>query len=74
MSDLTKSIQNLYKGEISQGEAEIAKNNLVGFFRALQKIEEGQNQRNINITQNVNNEVIKSYENNRSSNRANKAN
>jgi hypothetical protein len=35
MSDLTKSIQNLYKGEISQGEAEIAKNNLVGFFRAL---------------------------------------
>ena len=74
MSDLTKSIQNLYKGEISQGEAEIAKNNLVGFFRALQKIEEGQNQRKINITQNVNNEVIKSYENNRSSNRANKAN
>lgn len=68
MSDLTKSIQNLYKGEISQGEAEIAKGNLVGFFRALQKIEEGQNQHKGNITQNVNNEVIKSYANNRNSN------
>ncbi len=74
MSDLTKSIQNLYRDQISQDEAEIAKGNLVGFFRALQKVEEGQNQRKINITQNVNNEVIKSYENNRSSNRANKAN
>jgi hypothetical protein len=74
VSDLTKSIQNLYRDQISQDEAEIAKGNLVGFFRALQKIEEGQNQRKINITQNVNNEVIKSYENNRSSNRANKAN
>ena len=74
MSDLTKSIQNLYRDQISQDEAEIAKGNLVGFFHALQRIEEGQNQRKINITQNVNNEVIKSYENNRSSNRANKAN
>ena len=74
MSDLTKSIQNLYRDQISQDEAEIAKGNLVGFFRALQRIEEGQNQRKVNITQNVNNEVIKSYENNRSSNRANKAN
>ena len=74
MSDLTKSIQNLYRDQISQDEAEIAKGNLVGFFRALQKIEEGQSQRKINITQNVNNEVIKSYENNRSSDRANKAN
>jgi hypothetical protein len=74
VSDLTKSIQNLYRDQISQDEAEIAKGNLVGFFRALQKVEEGQNQRKINITQNVNNEVIKSYENNRSSNRANKAN
>jgi hypothetical protein len=74
VSDLTKSIQNLYRDQISQDEAEIAKGNLVGFFRVLQKIEEGQNQRKINITQNVNNEVIKSYENHRSSNRANKAN
>lgn len=53
MSDLTKSIQNLYKGEISQGEAEIAKDNLVGFFELLQKIEERQVQHKSNITQNV---------------------
>ena len=68
MSDLTKSIQNLYKGEISQGEAEIAKNNLVGFFRTLQKIEERQSQHKGDITQNVNNEVIKNYANNGNSN------
>ena len=68
MSDLTKSIQNLYKGEISQCEAEIAKNNLVGFFRALQQIEERQSQHKGNITQNVNNEVIKNYANNGNSN------
>ncbi len=72
MSDLTQSIQNLYGDKISQNEAEIAKCNLVGFFRTLQKIEERQSQHKINITQNVNNEVIKSYENNRSSNRINK--
>ncbi len=72
MSDLTKSIQNLYRDEISQNEAEIAKCNLVGFFRALQKIEARQSQHKMNITQNVNNEVIKSYENLRSSNRTNK--
>lgn len=68
MSDLTKSIQNLYKGEISLGEAEVAKNNLVGFFRALQKIEERQSQHKGNITQYVKNEVIKNYANNRNSN------
>jgi hypothetical protein len=68
MPDLTKSIQNLYKGEISQGEAEIAKNNLVSFFRTLQQIEERQSQHKGNITQNVNNEVIKNYANNRNSN------
>ncbi len=68
MSDLTKSIQNLYKGELSQGEAEIAKNNLVGFFRTLQQIEERQSQHKGNITQNVNNEVIKNYANNGNSN------
>jgi len=68
MSEVTKSIQNLYKGEISLGEAEVAKNNLVGFFRALQKIEEKQSQHKGNITQNVKNEVIKNYANNRNSN------
>ena len=59
MSDLKKSIQNLYKGEISQGEVEIAKNNLVSFFKLLQKINDRQNQHKINIAQNVNKEVIK---------------
>jgi hypothetical protein len=68
MSDLTKSIQNLYKSEISQCEAEIAKNNLVGFFRVLEQIEKRQSQYKGNITQNVNNEVIKNYANNRNSN------
>lgn len=68
MTDLTKSIQNLYQGEISQGEAEIAKNNLVDFFRTLQQIEERQSQHKGDITQNVNNEVIKNYANNRNSN------
>ena len=68
MSDLTKSIQNLYKGEISQGEAEISKNNLVSFFRTLQQIEERQSKHKGNITQNVNNEVIKNYANNGNSN------
>ena len=68
MSDLTQSIQNLYKGEISQGEAETAKDNLVGFFRTLQRIEERQAQHKVTITQNVNKEVIKSYESNGSSN------
>lgn len=59
---------------MSQDEAEIAKGNLVGFFRALQKIEERQSQHKGNITEKFNNEVIKNYANNRSSNRANKAN
>lgn len=68
MSDLTKSIQNLYKGEILQGEAEIAKNNLVSFFRTLQQIEERQSQHKGNITEKFNNEVIKNYANNRNSN------
>lgn len=68
MSDLTKSIQNLYQDQISQGEAEIAKNNLVGFFRVLQGIEERQQRHKANITQNVNNDVIKTYENNGNSN------
>ena len=68
MSDLTKSIQNLYQDQISQGEAEIAKNNLVGFFKVLQGIDERQQKHKINITQNVNNEVIKNYANNRNSN------
>ena len=68
MSDLTKSIQNLYRDKISQDEVEIAKGNLVGFFKVLQAIEERQQKHKIDITQNVNNEVIKTYENHRNSN------
>lgn len=68
MSDLTKSIQNLYREEISQDEAEIAKGNLVGFFKVLQGIDERQRKHKVDITQNVNNEVIKNYANNRNSN------
>ena len=68
MSDLTKSIQNLYQNQISQDEAEIARNNLVGFFKVLQGIEERQKEHKIDITQNVKNEVIKNYANNGNSN------
>lgn len=68
MSDLTKSIQALYQDRISQETAEIASGNLVEFFRVLQGVDE-RLQRKVSITQNVNNEVIKPYEDNRSSNR-----
>ena len=68
MSDLTKSIQALYQDRISQETAEIASGNLVEFFRVLQGVDESL-QRKVSITQNVNNEVIKPYEDNRSSNR-----
>ncbi len=67
MSDLTKSIQALYQDRISQETAEIAAGNLVEFFRVLQGVDK-RLQRKVNITQNVNNEVMESYENNRSSN------
>ena len=63
MTDLTKSIQNLYKDEISQDEAEIAKGNLVSFFRTLQRIEKNQSQHKINITKKINKEVTKTYKN-----------
>ncbi|MFT7087844.1 MAG: hypothetical protein ACJAZX_001292 [Rickettsiales bacterium] len=68
MSDLTKSIQNLYQNQISQDEAEIAKGNLVGFFRVLQGIEERQQKHKVDITQNVKIKVINTYENNGNSN------
>jgi len=67
VSDLTKSIQNLYQDPISNEVAEIAKDNLLEFFRVLQGVDE-RLQRKVYITQNVNNDVIKSHENNRSSN------
>jgi hypothetical protein len=68
VSDLTKSIQNLYRDKISQDEAEIAKGNLVGFFKVLQGIEERQQKQKVDITQNVKIKVIKTYENHGNSN------
>jgi hypothetical protein len=65
MADLTKSIQDLYQEEVSQGEAEIAKSHLVEFFSILQEIDKRQSQHKINITENK--KVMTSYENNRSS-------
>lgn len=65
MSDLTKSIQNLYQDKISQGEAEIAASNLVEFFRILKGVDKRLRHK-ADITQNVKNEVIEPYENNRS--------
>jgi len=70
VSDLTKSIQNLYGDKISQDEAEIAKDNLVGFFQVLKKVDDRCQQHKVNITNNVNNKVMESYasnKNNRSS-------
>jgi hypothetical protein len=68
VSDLTKSIQNLYRDKISQDEAEIAKGNLVGFFKILQGVEERQQKHKVDITQNVKIKVINTYENNGNSN------
>ena len=65
MSDLTKSIQNLYQDKISQGEAETAACNLVELFRVLKGVDERLRHK-ADITQNVKNEVIEPYENNRS--------
>lgn len=65
MSDLTKSIQNLYQDRISQGEAEIAACNLVELFRVLKGVDKRLRHK-ADITQNVKNEVIEPYENNRS--------
>lgn len=49
MSELSQSIKELYKGNISDGEVELAKDNLIGFFKLLQEIDtrlqtEAQNQ------------------------------
>lgn len=68
MSDLTQLIENLYRGEISQNDREIAKINLMEFFRILQQIDQRKCEYKSNITQNVSNEVIKDYGNNRNTN------
>ena len=39
MSELTQTIKELYKENISDGEVDLAKDNLVGFFKLLQEID-----------------------------------
>lgn len=39
MSELTQTIKELYKGNISDGEVELAKDNLLGFFKLLWEID-----------------------------------
>ncbi len=39
MSTLNQSIKELYQGNVSDGEVELAKDNLLGFFKLLQEID-----------------------------------
>lgn len=39
MSELTQTIKALYQDTISDGEVELARDNLVGFFKLLQEID-----------------------------------
>lgn len=39
MSELTQTIKELYQGNISDGEVELAKDNILGFFKLLQEID-----------------------------------
>ena len=39
MPTLNHTIKELYKGNISDGEVELAKDNLLGFFKLLQEID-----------------------------------
>ena len=39
MSELNQTIKALYQDNISNGEVELAKDNLLGFFKLLQEIE-----------------------------------
>jgi hypothetical protein len=39
MSNLNQTIKELYAGEISDGEIELAKYNLLGFFKLLQEVD-----------------------------------
>ena len=39
MSNLNQTIKELYQGNISDGEVELAKDNLLGFFKLLQEID-----------------------------------
>ena len=39
MIELTQTLKTLYQGNISDGEVELAKDNLLGFFKLLQEID-----------------------------------
>lgn len=39
MSELNQTIKELYKDTLSDGEVELAKDNLLGFFKLLQEID-----------------------------------
>lgn len=67
MSKLSESIKELYKGNISEGEAMLAENTLIEYFKLLQKID---NRLKAQAKfQNDKTEVMKlDYENNGSSN------
>jgi|GEM_PF-4546770 len=39
MSELNQTLKELYKDTLSDGEVELAKDNLLGFFRLLQEID-----------------------------------
>ena len=39
MSELTQTIKALYQDTLSDGEVELAKDNLLGFFKLLQEID-----------------------------------
>ena len=39
MSELNQTLKELYQGNISDGEVELAKDNLLGFFKLLQEID-----------------------------------
>ncbi len=69
MSNLTDSIKELYPNELSQYEAERAKENVLEFFQILKAVDE-RHEHKISENQNVTKMVTKSYENHRSSNRA----
>jgi hypothetical protein len=50
MSELTQSIKALYQDTLSDGEVELAKDNLVGFFKLLQEIDTRLHQRSAERT------------------------
>ena len=59
MSELTQTIKELYQDTLSDGEIELAKDNLLGFFKLLQEIDT-RLQREANLPQNTTQKAIQS--------------